>query len=240
MVKFFPDDTFLVSYPKSGNTWVRFLICNYLNNDGCDFLKISQMIPELNVEENSLSKCLKPRIFKSHLPHQPDYKNVIYLVRDGRDIAVSYYFHLIKQKKMDRNTQFSEFINKFNRGELQFGSWSAHVISWLKHKTERFLLIKYEEVLNNPQKELEKILHFLGIEINFQKIKTAIETSSFYRMSQLEHEQQSMVPTLADSILDIPFIRKGIAGDYLNYFNKEQEAEFIKIHFEALKRLDYI
>jgi hypothetical protein len=240
MFKILPDDTFLVSYPKSGNTWIRFLICNYINNGGCDFFKISQMIPELHVEENSLPKCFKPRIFKSHLPHQPDYKNVIYLVRDGRDTAVSYYFHLIKQKKIDRNTQFSEFINKFNRGELQFGSWSDHVISWLKHKTERFLLIKYEEILKNPQKELEKVLHYLGIEINFQRMKIAIENSTFSRISKLECEQQSLFPTLKDSVPDIPFIRKGIAGDYLNYFNKEQEAEFIKIHFEALKRLDYI
>jgi hypothetical protein len=240
MLKLLPDDNFLVSYPKSGNTWIRFLICNYLVNGKCDFFKISEMIPELQVEESSLSKCIKPRIFKSHLPHQSDYKNVIYLVRDGRDIAVSYYFHLIKQKKIGRNTQFSEFLNRFNRGDLPFGSWSAHVISWLNGKTGCLLLIKYEEFLNNPQKELEKVLHYLGIEINLQKIKMATDASTFPRMSELEREQQSSVNTLADSFLDIPFIRKGIAGDYLNYFNKDQETEFIKIHFEALKRLDYI
>jgi hypothetical protein len=80
----------------------------------------------------------------------------------------------------------------------------------------------------------------LGIEINLQKIKMATDASTFPRMSELEREQQSSVNTLADSFLDIPFIRKGIAGDYLNYFNKDQETEFIKIHFEALKRLDYI
>lgn len=230
----------MVSYPKSGNTWVRFLICNYLTNGKCNFLKVSNMIPDLHMKPNSPSKCLELRIFKSHLPYQPNYKNVIFLVRDGRDIAVSYYFHLIKQRKIDRNTQFSEFLNKFNRGDLPFGSWSVHVNSWLNRKSGRFLLIKFEEILNNPQKELEKILGFLGIEIDFQKIKIAIEASIFSRMSQLESEQQSLVTTLSNSILDIPFMRKGIAGDYLNYFNKEQEAEFIEIHFEVLKRLDYI
>lgn len=198
------------------------------------------MIPDLHMKPNTPSKCLKPRIFKSHLPYQPNYKNVIFLVRDGRDIAVSYYFQLIKQKRVDRNIQFSEFLDKFNRGDLPFGLWSTHVLSWLNHKSGRFLLIKYEEILNKPQKQLEKILHYLGIEIDPKKMKDAIDASSFIKMSKLEFEQQSRVPTLSDSILKIPFIRKGTAGDYLNYFDNSQEKKFIEIHFEALKRLDYI
>ncbi|NIM10842.1 MAG: hypothetical protein GTO45_02530 [Candidatus Aminicenantes bacterium] len=235
-----PDDIFLVSYPKSGNTWARFLICNYLTGGKCDFLKVFDMIPDLHMNPELSLKYVKPRIFKSHLPYQPNYKNVIYLARDGRDVAVSYYFQYIKHKRIDRNTLFSEFLNEFNSGNLPFGLWSTHVTSWLNHKTERFLVIRFEDMLIDPKKELEKILQHLGIEIIPQKLDIAVDASSFDKMFKLEHEQHFLVPSLANSNPDIHFVRKGISGDYLNYFDDSLETQFIEIHFEGMKCLGYI
>ena len=240
MLELLPDDFFLVAYPKSGSTWVRFLVCNYLTNGRCDFLNIFDIIPDLHMSTKFPLKCSKPRILKSHFPYQPEYRNVIYLVRDGRDIAVSYYFHYIKQKKIDKNTSFPKFLDIFNSGSLPFGLWNTHIISWLTQKPEHFLIIKYEDILINPEEQLVKILKHIGLKIIPKRIKIAIDASSFDKMYRLECKQHDLISTLSDSEPDIPFVRKGIFGDYLNYFDKNMEAEFIKIHFEALKHLDYI
>ena len=87
----FPDDIFLVSYPKSGNTWMRFLIGNLLHQDEpITFSNIELKVPD--IYQNSNRKLLQispPRILKSHEYFDPRYKKTICIVRDTRDIAVS-------------------------------------------------------------------------------------------------------------------------------------------------------
>ena len=71
------DDTFVVSYPKSGNTWVRFLLANALYPDAkVDFHTIHELIPEVGNEETRRSGLPRPRLFKSHAPYQPAYPRV--------------------------------------------------------------------------------------------------------------------------------------------------------------------
>src|SRR5207253_5494584 len=89
----YPDDVFLVSYPRSGNTWTRFLIGNLLSiNEPVNFANIESKIPEIyNNPNRKLRRLPRPRIIKSHEVFDPRYKKVIYIVRDPRDVAVSYY-----------------------------------------------------------------------------------------------------------------------------------------------------
>ncbi len=72
------SDIFLVSYPKSGNTWLRFLLGNYISTDIVDFTKSSLVIPDIdaNPEQINLLKTT-PRFIKSHFTYTADYPNVI-------------------------------------------------------------------------------------------------------------------------------------------------------------------
>ena len=90
-VTVFPDDTFLVSYPKSGNTWVRFLLANLIHpNEKVSFSNINRLLPAPGVLSKRFLRTLpRPRILKSHEPFDARFKKVIYLVRDPRDVAVS-------------------------------------------------------------------------------------------------------------------------------------------------------
>ena len=80
----FSDDIFLVSYPKSGNTWTRFLLGNLMNpNDCITFANVERKVPDIYAESKmTLKKTPRPRLIKSHECFDPRYRRVIFIVRD--------------------------------------------------------------------------------------------------------------------------------------------------------------
>src|SRR6266571_7009288 len=95
-LKIYEDDVFIVSYPKSGNTWTRFLIANLIYREKHpDFSNINELIPDPEVlAKRILDRLPRPRYIKSHQYFDPRYPKVLYIVRDPRDVALSYYqFH---------------------------------------------------------------------------------------------------------------------------------------------------
>lgn len=240
-IQTFPDDIWLVSYPKSGNTWLRFIIANYLTNNQCNLKSVNRIVPDIHYNANNCLKIERPRFIKSHLPFTPDYKKVVYLVRDGRDVAVSYYFHLMKFRNIPKSTEFADFVKKFNQGSVgHFSSWSNHVNSWLDHQPEQFMLVKYEDLKTDIVAQMTQILDFAGITIDDFKLKSAIEASHFDQMKSLEQKQQHEFKALANSDTDIPFMRSGKAGEWEKFFNDNLHTNFLKINSKALKRLNYL
>src|SRR2546426_5032921 len=84
-----PDDTFIVSYPRSGNTWTRFLVANLLHPEtAATFAKIERLVPDAEAQSSRyLRKLPSPRAIKSHSYFNPRYPRVIYIVRDPRDVV---------------------------------------------------------------------------------------------------------------------------------------------------------
>ena len=69
----FPDDTFLLSYPKSGNTWSRFLVANLIHApEPVDFSNINRIIPDTEgTTKRYLNSLPRPRVLKSHQYFDP-------------------------------------------------------------------------------------------------------------------------------------------------------------------------
>ncbi len=108
----FDDDVFIVSYPRSGNTWTRFLIGNLLRLDEpATFANIESRVAEIYFNpDHELRKLPRPRLLKSHEPFQPRYPRVIYIVRDPRDVAVSFYHHNVKARNIPDGYPMDDFI----------------------------------------------------------------------------------------------------------------------------------
>src|SRR5437667_2434462 len=87
------DDTFVVSYPKSGSTWQRFLIANLLRpNEPISFLNVNGIVPDVyQTSEEELANHPSPRILKSHDAFTPRFPRSIYITRDPRSVAVSIF-----------------------------------------------------------------------------------------------------------------------------------------------------
>lgn len=236
----YDDDVFLVSYPKSGNTWMRFLIGRCLFGESVDFTTIQRLVPDVHSTRAACRETPRPRIIKSHMPPVPEYKRVIYLARDGRDVAVSSFFHALKYRIIKPDTRFTDFLKGFHDGSvLGFGSWCRHVCSWLDHRPDEWLLIRYEDLRTNTLELLLRVMEFAGITVTETAAAVAVERSSFEHMQKLEREQHSISPELARSDREIPFVRRGESGSWRDFFDDETLAEFVDLHGSALRRLGY-
>jgi Sulfotransferase domain len=189
----YPDDTLLVSYPRSGNTWTRFLIANLLfPNMEVDFTNIERLIPDTTLQSNrALKKVPRPRILKTHEYFDPRYPKTIYIVRDPRDVALSYCDYNRRNRFIDDSVTVDEFVDRFVAGGLGsagWGTWAENVSSWVyaRGTDPSFLLLRYMDVKSDPVKELHRVANFLNIEADAARIQTAVERSSAERMRQLE------------------------------------------------------
>lgn len=219
----YPDDTFIVSYPRSGNTWTRFLIANLTHPDEpATFANIERLVPDSEAQSSRYLKSIpRPRLIKSHQYFDHRFKKVIYIVRDPRDVALSYYDFQRKYRQIEDGYPLSQSVNDFVGGRLSsadWGTWGENVGSWLatRHKQAGFLLLRYEDMLVDTERELAKIAVFLGIEPSRPLLAQAINLSSAERMRGLEKIQGSEWVTTKNKRSDIPFIRTASSGGWKN------------------------
>ena len=213
----YPDDTFLTSYTKSGNTWTRFLVASLIHcEEPMTLVKADEFIPSTTRSHKALKAVPRPRILKSHYPFDPNYRRVIYIVRDPKDVAVSQYHFKIKCKLIPDGYPMEEFIASFVRGDAtSYGSWGEHVGSWLAARLgdPEFLLIRYEDLHRQTDVEVIRIANFLGIDPTPQRIRWAIEQSTSERMRKLEQTEAGRWGSTKDTRKDKSFFRSAKSGD---------------------------
>lgn len=187
------DDVLLVSYPKSGSTWLRFLLAHVLTDRSVDFDSIREIAPP--VGRHRSAPDLVPgggRLIKSHEPLRPFYgragQRVIYLLRDGREVARSYFGHL--QAEGDFIDGPDEFVDAFVRGAVDgFGTWSDHVLGAVAEADQDHpvLVLRYEDLRADTAKVLDSALTFIGAASPAARIESAIRANDKESMRAKEH-----------------------------------------------------
>ncbi len=239
------DDTFLVSYPRSGNTWTRFLLANLLHpHEAVSFANIERLIPDCEAQSSRyLKKLPSPRLIKSHEYFDHRYPRVIYIVRDPRDVAFSYYNFQRKYRQIADDYPLSRYVSDFVAGRLNsadWGTWGENVGSWLVRETRAdFLLLRYEDMTAEPARELLKLSKFFNITPTGEFLATVIERSSAQRLRQLERTQGSEWVTTKDKRADIPFIGTASSGGWKSRLPAESVAEIDVAWGTLMMRLGY-
>jgi hypothetical protein len=247
----FPDDIFLVSYPRSGNTWTRFLLSNLIYPDEpTTFLNIESRIPEIYFNfDRAMRRLPRPRILKSHECFQPHYPRVIYVVRDPRDVAVSYYHHNVKARNIPEDYPMESFVPRFMASEFDrlFGSWHDNVLSWISLRGDdpHFLMLRYEDMKEDPARELSRMIAFLEycsfrkIVFSREAIEKAIELSSPERMRALEKQEAQHWVLTKQTRSDKPFVRSARSGGWKSVLAPELVAALELTWGDLMQKLGY-
>ena len=206
---------FLASYPKSGSTWIRTLISGWhgstdINNLEGVFSDVSSLVSgarrELSFEERLLlipaklieleSEKPSPIIVKTHninalinginpVPPQMT-KGAIYVVRDPRDVAISYAHHLGKpiDKAIDLMGDSTTGMLMQGRQTSMMGSWSDHVSSWIRKLPYGVLVLRYEDLLADTEEEFNRICISLGW--STERTKEIVQACEFSKLKAQE------------------------------------------------------
>lgn len=215
-----PDDVLIVSYPRSGNTWFRFLIANLLSDEPASFGNIERIVPDIYVNSDlQLLGMPRPRILKSHEPFTALYKSVVYLIRDPRDVAVSLYHYTLKVRTLPPDYPLDRFVDQFidSAAEVnRFGTWGEHVRTWIaaERPAERFVMIRYEDLLADAPAQLRRMCTVLGIPGDEARIHRAVQLSDAQQMRESEKKHHDRWASTKGSRKDKQFVRKAKEGSW--------------------------
>lgn len=228
------DDIFVVGFPKSGHTWVQYLLAGLLcgvDATRCSDALVQAIVPDIHANAG-YRRYTQPMFFKSHHLPRPDYRRVIYLLRDGRDAMVS-YFHFY-------NALFpaKDFPTLVRTTPDLPARWHEHVEAWLAnpHGAE-LLVIKYEDSLRDATAQLRRICTFAHIEADDALLARTSEAASFANMRQREKHLGLRSPLWPK---DKAFVRRGQAGSYRDEMPPEALALFLSEAEPTLRKMGYL
>ena len=237
----YPDDVFVVTYPKCGTTWAQQIVKLIRKNGIQDDVHINMSLPWLEKGRPIEAECIiQPRGFKSHFPydrfpHGPPCDTpckYIYIVRNPKDVAVSFYYHnkAVFFPDIDRETFFKKFVN----GELEFGCYFDHVLGWWHHRGDKnVLFLKYEDMKKDLLGSVSRIASFLEADILHDTLEKIAEQTAFSNMKKNSFCNSPWNQVQRDRS-ETNFMRKGIVGDWKNFLTPEQSSELDALYASKL------
>ncbi|XP_061612358.1 sulfotransferase 2B1-like isoform X2 [Phyllopteryx taeniolatus] len=186
-----------------------------------------------------------PRMFTTHFPPRampPSFfevkPKVIYVMRNPKDVFTSsFHYCAMASFLVDPGPQ-NEFLQKFLKGEVMFGSWFDHVKAWLNYK-EPIFYICYEEMVKDLKGSVARIALFLQKSLDDDVIATIAERCVFKTMKKNNMSNYSAVPKEIMDPTKSEFLRKGIAGDWKNQLTVAEVEQFDGVYTENMRDVDF-
>jgi len=225
----------VTEYPKSGGTWIGQMISDYLD------------IPFPRNQRPRIQSC----VMHGHMLSNQRLKNVICVLRDGRDVMVSWYYHrfflnernsaaLVQRSRAAMPFQDFEniranlphFIEYIYDEELHSSSpfkftWSQFADDWMQRQA---VFVRYCDMRQNPVDELSRVIRELtGKKVDTIKIAVAVEKYSFEKQSGRKSGSENTHS----------FLRKGTPGDWRNKFSSEAAIVFNRLGGRQLIKLGF-
>lgn len=233
------EDIFIIGFQKSGTNWFRNLVAGAIYGADPEFTPyalLRDLIPNRVPKAPYYKRYATPTFFKVHDLPRPEYKRVVYILRDGRDVMVSYYHHL--QTVREAAIDFLSVVQA-DRNVTSGVKWHKHVETWLSNPYQaQMLIIKYEDLKQDAVKELRRFCAFAGVERDDAHLALIARKASFDKMRQKEIRDGGV------GILNWPkdgvFVRRGEVGSHKDEMPPEVLAAFLQDAGSTLRQLGYI
>ncbi len=180
---------------------------------------------------------------------------VIHIIRDGRDVAISTMHHKWNlaenqggignlppelRAKREAYRKDPQALLKKDEGIFADG-WLAHYAKRWSANASRtiedgptllgtnYAEVKYEDLLENPEDEVKRLLEFLGADADEQTVRQCVSATSFEKLAGGRKRGQEATS----------FFRKGIAGDWKNVFTEQDKRDFKTVAGDLLIEIGY-
>ncbi len=251
--------TWLASFPKSGNTWVRFLLYAYLFGDIRTSGDINRRIPAIHRDPNVTPPTDETLLVKTHFflsdqhPQLHLTDRAVYICRHPKDILLSgLNYHRMTGAFPDKasDEQYAKLFIAHGSDQLWlkqgFGTWDQHATSWTTTDKFPVHITTYEKLKADTEAELATILTFIGHEPNESKVAAAVKAANFDQLRALEvrekatGEKDKLFPGQATRTKSPRFfMNKGKTGQSLESIALGLDAIFESRFADALKRHGY-
>ncbi|MGD9347775.1 MAG: sulfotransferase domain-containing protein [Candidatus Aminicenantes bacterium] len=241
-------DVLIISHPKAGRTWVRFILNvvfnKLLGRQELYFKNVWTVSYEFF--EMSRKNDRIPKILFTHLRSDELYwlkprdkvrciedKKIVLLVRDPRDIMVSNYFQLTKRVKSQAVSEksLSEFVrSEYLDNLLNF----MNTMEGFRYDHKEALLLKYEDLQRDTIAEIKRLIDFLEIEVSDDVLEEAVAYGSFANMQEIERggffapkkkeRWAGILETWDTDDRDAYKVRRGKVGGYMDYLSDSDVA----------------
>ena len=224
------DDIYIASFMGSGIEWLVMILHQLTSRGNITFKSIHEISPylERSAQKNvDLGLLPSPRLIRTHAPYKFLPKKTegrfIYLMRDGREEAVSLYQHY---KRRREQLQFDRFFTNYF---LKKKVWFVHLAQWLSNKSKfNILYIKYEDLRDDPEGTIEKLINFCNLEIDEFLLPKILEKC---RLDYFLKHQRQFAPN--DNLT--VYQNQGQAS---RYFNENHRRLYTGVFNEVLSTFD--
>ena len=234
-----PNDVFIVGYMKSGTTWFRNLAASLiygLDSPHVPFSVVWELIPNHGPNKPYYKRYHNPTYFKVHDFPRPEYKRVVFLVRDGRDVVVSLAHHL--RNVYEAQVDLGDLAKGHYRGFSGKYAWYEHAEAWLENPYgAEMITIRFEDLKADPMTHARRFCEFVGIDRDDDAITRAVAFASFDKMREREQRLGMDYRTWPN---DRPFVRRGEVGSHKDEMPPEVQEEFLRDAGATLRKLGYL
>ncbi|HEX2236675.1 MAG TPA: sulfotransferase domain-containing protein [Actinomycetota bacterium] len=220
-----PQDAFLASYPRSGTTWLRFLLYETLTGDDSGFGLMRGAIPSVGKQAGARPVLRDGgKLVQTHEPYCDRDRKTIYIARDPRSVVCSEFSW--QQRSGYYGGGFDRFVTDFAAGRTNpWGSWADHVEHWRRDSAAarggHLLSLRYEDLRADTLGVFKGVLEFLEADVDHDRVVRAIENNSLDGMrakedrAQQEGWRRSARP-------DIRFVNSGAVGGWRERLDRGQ------------------
>lgn len=192
----------IASYPKSGNTWMRFLLHHYLFGEPRNSIELNRRIPDLHRPAGRIDTSQARVLVKTHfplhegLPYLGLTDRAIHIHRHPKDVLLSGMNYA--RLESGRGPDAAAYVRRFLEAggdpswiEMGFGTWASHAESW--RATDRFPVhsVGYESLRADTPGVFRGVLEFLGETVDEARLARAVELSDFERMRDIERKEKA-------------------------------------------------
>jgi hypothetical protein len=240
-------DWVLMSWGKSGRTWLRVMLSRAYQLKGnldadelLDFDNLKKRDPQLPAVFFTHNNYLRDYTGNQHSKSHFQGRRIVLLVRDPRDVAVSQFFQW--QYRMRPN---KKFINDYPPHGADISAWDfvidrdagvPRIVDYFNGWAEAIpelkdvLVVRYEDMRSDPGAVLAKILEFTGTVVTPEQVQEAVEFAAYENMKKMEQDSffKGSGARVRPGDRDNPEsfkVRKAKVGGYRDHFDDAQCAE---------------